>query len=328
MGITLGRHLTQSKRHSTTYLHSQRMSYTGGVIAYWKIPLSFAILFSLAALPNVVIAQNETYTPESLTFTLYRDGVAHVKYTLTVNATWPAIDVSLFGGGFEGFTAVDQDGVVLDYRVYEDFVEIYTLGVSKVSIEYDTQFLTTKEGGLWFFSIDAPVEFTVELPEGSTIIDLTSVPLEIRAGDGHSVLLMPPGVQEVVYILGVLPEGPEKTVLSQYLILVGVVCVGVIGGFALILLKRRREPRWDAYVKRLLKKYPDLRPDEQAVINFLAVSGGSALEAHIRNAVGLPKSSAWRIVKGLEERGLVSVEQIGQQNYVRLRRDALSKSDE
>jgi len=286
-----------------------------------KTLLSTILFLSILSIPGTAVAQNNAYTPENLNFTVYRDGVVHVQYGLAVNSTWPTITVPLFGSEFEDLTVVDENETVLSYTIYDSTMEIHTLGASRVSIEYDTQDLTTKDGSLWSFSANTPTDFAVKLPENSTVIDLTSIPTEIRIEDEYPILLMPAGDQKVTYILGAQPK-PEQPLPTFYLIIIGVMGGGIIVGLALIFTRRERRFRWDTHAKHIMSKYPDLRPEERTIINFLAVSGGAALEAHIRNAVGLPKSTTWRIVKGLEEKGVVVVEQIGQQNYVKLRRDS------
>jgi uncharacterized membrane protein len=55
------------------------------------------------------------------------------------------------------------------------------------------------------------------------------------------------------------------------------------------------------------------------VIELLRSKGGRALEAEIREALGLPKTTAWRLVRRLEKKGLVVVRKVGNQNVVELR---------
>jgi uncharacterized membrane protein len=43
------------------------------------------------------------------------------------------------------------------------------------------------------------------------------------------------------------------------------------------------------------------------------------LEVEIREALGLPKTTAWRLVRRLEKKGLVVVRKVGNQNVVELR---------
>jgi uncharacterized membrane protein len=286
-----------------------------------KTLLSTILFLSILSIPGTAVAQNNAYTPENLNFTVYRDGGVHTRYILIVNSTWPTITVPLFGSEFEDLTVVDENETVLSYTIYDSTMEIHTLGASKVSIEYDTQDLTTKDGGLWSFSANTPIGFSIKLPENSTVIDLTTIPTEIRTEAGSPVLLMQAGDQKIAYILGAQPK-PEQPPSLLHLIIIGVAGGSVIVGLALIFTRRSRRIRWDAHAKHIIEKHPDLRPDELTIINYLAVSGGSALEAHIRSAIGLPKSTTWRLVKGLEEKGVVVVEQIGQQNYVKLRQDS------
>jgi uncharacterized membrane protein len=52
---------------------------------------------------------------------------------------------------------------------------------------------------------------------------------------------------------------------------------------------------------------------------LLRSKGGRALEAEIREALGLPKTTAWRLVRRLEKKGLVVVRKVGSQNVVEIR---------
>jgi len=302
------------------------MTGDGAISPPRKILLVALLLFPLLSIPCAVAAQDDAYEPASLDLTVYRDGVTRVQYSLNVNSTWPTIDLPLFGGGFEDLMVLDEDGIVLSYSAHDSSLEVYTLGASTVNIEYYTQDLTSKQGGLWSLSIDTPIDFEVKLPEGSTVIDLTSTPIEIRTEDGGPALTMPAGTQVVTYILGVASEDSGQPFFFPILITIGVVVGGVIGGLGFVFRRRTARLRWDALAKQIMGKHPDLRPDERSIINFLAVSGGAALEAHIRNALGLPKSTAWRVIKALEEKGIVVVEQLGQQNYIKLRRNSANSS--
>ncbi len=90
----------------------------------------------------------------------------------------------------------------------------------------------------------------------------------------------------------------------------------VIGGFFFV--RRRRGEAADVEV--VLQEYPWLRPDQQAVIRFLADQRAGVFESDLRKAFDLPKSSMWRLIKRLEDEGIVTVRLLRGQNYIELKR--------
>ena len=91
---------------------------------------------------------------------------------------------------------------------------------------------------------------------------------------------------------------------------VGAIVVAI--ALSLVLLKRRGGIARAVGLEALDK-------DEMKVIELLRSKGGRALEAEIREALGLPKTTAWRLVRRLEKKGLVVVRKVGNQNVVELR---------
>ncbi len=62
----------------------------------------------------------------------------------------------------------------------------------------------------------------------------------------------------------------------------------------------------------------DLNDDEKGALIFLIENGGKASQSKIREALGLPKTTAWRMFKRLEEKGLVRIYKLGRENWVEL----------
>ncbi len=62
----------------------------------------------------------------------------------------------------------------------------------------------------------------------------------------------------------------------------------------------------------------DLNDDERGALIFLVENGGKAPQSKVRDALGLPKTTAWRMFKRLEERGLVRIYKLGRENWVEL----------
>jgi uncharacterized membrane protein len=72
-------------------------------------------------------------------------------------------------------------------------------------------------------------------------------------------------------------------------------------------------------VTRILAEKPHLRPEDQAVLLFLAEKDGTAFESELRNKFLLPKTTIWRLVKRLEREGLIEISKAGGQNLIKLR---------
>lgn len=68
---------------------------------------------------------------------------------------------------------------------------------------------------------------------------------------------------------------------------------------------------------RVFAEKPHLRQDDRQVLGYVMEKGGEALLADIRNNFGLPKSTAWRLVKRLEREELVKIIKFGNQNLVK-----------
>jgi uncharacterized membrane protein len=61
-----------------------------------------------------------------------------------------------------------------------------------------------------------------------------------------------------------------------------------------------------------------LKPQERAVVNVLSVHGGAYLQKHITKEAGLSRLKTHRVVAALSERGIVTVEKVGNTNQVSL----------
>jgi uncharacterized membrane protein len=70
---------------------------------------------------------------------------------------------------------------------------------------------------------------------------------------------------------------------------------------------------------RILAEKPHLRPEDQAVLLYLAEKDGTAFESELRNKFLLPKTTIWRLVKRLQREGLIEITKAGGQNLIKLR---------
>ncbi|MBA7465581.1 hypothetical protein ES707_00751 [subsurface metagenome] len=164
---------------------------------------SALILLILIASTPLAVGQ-EYYSPNELSFTVYDDGYVVVDYTVDVDPTMVRVNVSLFGSLYQNLLISDQDLLILDSTPTVGGLTIDTLGAISASLWYETTDLTGKAGQIWTFAVSAPITSTILLPEGSTIISLSDVPLEMGSLNGKVLLTMPLGDLEISYTVGVV----------------------------------------------------------------------------------------------------------------------------
>ncbi len=162
--------------------------------------LVFTLILAFNAFP---VYGQSPYTPSELSFTVYADGYAAVDYSAYVDPTRPRVNVTLFGSLYIDVLVEDQDGLLLDSSPSEGGLSIDTLGSISVLVSYFTQDLTSKSGQIWAFAVNAPVDVSIILPEGSTIVSLSSVPLSMSNLGENLLLTMPGGEVMVSYTIGV-----------------------------------------------------------------------------------------------------------------------------
>jgi uncharacterized membrane protein len=64
---------------------------------------------------------------------------------------------------------------------------------------------------MWVFHANSTIDFTVVLPENSTIIAFSSVPNSIGTAGGVYFLTMPSGEQEISYVIGIIGNRESAT---------------------------------------------------------------------------------------------------------------------
>jgi uncharacterized membrane protein len=105
----------------------------------------------------------------------------------------------------------------------------------------------------------------------------------------------------------------------------GVVILAAAGGF---LMMNRGNPSGpvekpesiqpDVDLDDVFRNRPHLRTDDKAILRFIQESGGSFI-TEIREHFDIPKSSAWRMIRRLEEEELISSTTVGRETYLQLR---------
>ena len=277
---------------------------------------------------------------KTLELVVYPDGSTHVSSEISADPLVPVFTIDLFGPTIDNFVAQDENGFLLSETIEENSALIETLGASTISINYDIQDLVSKQGRIWSFKIDSPVEYTVLMPSNIVIVGMSTYPLNMQMIDEKSQLLLPSGPVEINYFFGVTetptpqPNKPEQN-SNNFIYLIGgsVVAVGAIG---VILMKRskrhttqqltetsvKQEPIHEKPldVETIFELKPELRDDDKQLVSFISSNGGQAYESELRKKFLQPRTTMWRAVKRLERYGIVEIEKKELQNLVRLKK--------
>jgi uncharacterized membrane protein len=155
-------------------------------------------------LTSSTVLSSGAYQIDSSELTIYRDGVVHVTHCLMVNETFPSISLPLVSASVENVMVVDENQTVLDYELNGSNLTVYSLGVQKVMVEYDTTSLTNKEAGVWTIILNTTFGITVHLPEEATIVYLSAMPTSIETVEGRVTLSLPPNEWEISYVLPII----------------------------------------------------------------------------------------------------------------------------
>ncbi|WP_087035868.1 helix-turn-helix transcriptional regulator [Thermococcus litoralis] len=275
---------------------------------------AFALISILILLP-VVSAQ---FTVSQVELTIYTDGYVKVHYQLIPDEYTSQISLPLLGKNYEGVEVVDENGNPLNFEVYNESLIIYVENAQVVDVSYYTPDLTYKEGLVWTINVSMEYPFDVILPENAVVVDLSELPLKIAS----NVITMPPGNQSISYALEFAAEEGGKDFYFPVLTFL-VVLITAISGFLTIRKRKKEAPKEELHINRdeFLKKLEsfNLNEDEKRALLYILEKGGRASQAEVRTALGIPKTTAWRMFKRLERQGLVRIIKGRKENWVELK---------
>ena len=112
---------------------------------------------------------------------------------------------------------------------------------------------------------------------------------------------------------------------NQTLLILGVaVVVLLVAGYMYLSSRQRglpakpeaQAPQVD--LDAVFRDNPQLRTDDKAVLRYVQESGGAFI-TEVRERFDIPKSSAWRMIKRLEEEELLEVSTVGRETYIQLK---------
>jgi hypothetical protein len=322
--------------HWKDYLPEDGMLFvrTPGILTTMvRAPLIVVGLFVVAI---TVPAQNSFASFRSLELTIYPDGTTHVFSEISVNPLEPDFTIELFGNEIDNFVAQDEGGFLLSSKLEKNSATVETLGASQIVIDYDTHDLVSKQGRIWSFVIDSPIDYSLLMPKNTVIVGMSTYPINMQITNEQSQLQLPSGHAEINYFFGISnttpiqdPQGASDN--SIFFIAGGIAALGIIATF---FLKRTRKTAQKQIVKPISQEksnepidtstifelHPELREDDKELVNFLSSNGGQAYESELRKKFLQPRTTMWRAVKRLERYGIVEIEKKELQNLVKLKK--------
>jgi len=122
------------------------------------------------------------------------------------------------------------------------------------------------------------------------------------------------------YQLALSASQPQGSSLLLYFVVL-VIVAGAVGGF--VYLQRSKESLPPSLIKKvnldkIFFKFDDLRLVDKEVLRFLAGRNGEAFASEIRDRFDMPRSTAWRLIRRLQEYGLVEETKVGNQSLIRI----------
>ncbi|ASA77403.1 helix-turn-helix domain-containing protein [Thermococcus sp. 5-4] len=308
---------------------------------------SVLVLIISVMLTTLVSGQ---YSTESRELIVYPDGYVKVVEIIQPENYTVSVSIPLLAADIEGLTVVDGAGNPLPNEINGSMLVVYFENATRIRVTYYTPDLTTKNGSIWGirFSSNLPVKIT--FPDNAVIVDLTDIPLEIN---GNSIL-MPAGNQTVSYVLEFRPPGttsmtappvsgtttespnlgisptpstpakaPSGGSTNRDWTMIGVLAFLVLAVGGVFVYMRRHDGGETAGIgredfERRLKEY-ELTKDEEKALLYLFDRGGRAKQAEVREMLGIPKTTAWRMFQRLEKQGLVRVYKKKRENWVELK---------
>ena len=278
------------------------------------------LIFSIRIGLSSQVKGEDIYKVDSLTLTIYVDGLIHFVYDLTCNETYPAFNLSIPTSKIDNVIIVDEEQSLIDYDIKDNNLTIYSLGSKNVKVEFDTYALTNMSEGIWTVKFNLNYNAYVKLPEFAVIIYINNMPLDISVEGNRTVLYVDKGEWEISYFLmGKIPSTSptpgstgEKD-WENYLVTVVAIILFSISVFALLKMKRNRRD-----INSILKRHPDLNDDERRVLEFI-VRRGEVFEAALRKKFPeIPRTTLWRMLRRMESKGILKIEKVGLQNKVKI----------
>lgn len=113
-------------------------------------------------------------------------------------------------------------------------------------------------------------------------------------------------------------EVPQDSGNNTLLLGVGLIVVLGVAGF-LYTRRNKAEPpveEDEIDLEMLFEEHPELRMDDKEALRFMAEYGGEAFAHEVRERIGIPRTSAWRMVQRLQRFEVIEEKKIGGQSLL------------
>ena len=330
--------------HRNEFLREEGMLFvrTDGILETMvKAPLIIAGLLVVALSMPI---QSSFGSTRSLDLIIYPDGSTHVSAQIDVDPLNPEFELELYGPSVDNFVAVGESGFLLSSEFVDDKVLLDTYDSSFITVNYDVHDLVSKEGRVWTFSFDSPVDYSLVMPKNSVIVGMNVLPENMNIDNERTKLELYSGFTKIDYIFGTPIQTPpidsgngDPIIDNNFDLSTGAIIAAPIAGgaaAAAVLLKRKQSKKSEITTESIPKENPvsnmdkvekifllrpDMRDDDKEIVKFISENGGEVFESDLRKKFLQPRTTMWRAVKRLERLGVVEITKRDTQNLVKLR---------
>jgi uncharacterized membrane protein len=112
-----------------------------------------------------------------------------------------------------------------------------------------------------------------------------------------------------------------KPSLNPIYYLVGILGVGMIASIVFMSKKSGKPEKSEVYnadLEKMFNQHDQLRMDEKEVLKFISEAEAGVFVSEIRQRFDMPKSSAWRMIRRLENEELIEASPIGRETFVQI----------
>ena len=307
-----------------------------------RASLALTLLLVLMALPSLQTSLAEQQRVATY-IKVFNDGSAIVSEIFRVPEA-AIVNITLISMPFSDMVFVyDENGTYLYAELINNTkrLQVYTYGARSINVTYFTETLTSRESdilGTWRLSIGYDCPLTLRLPKDILILNVTATPTKISKEENWIVLQFPPANLTLEYLLLpnvtiTPPQGKQGNATTPSPVQKppkeNATSGGTTGG---VQPSRRRLPiPWivlalvvvivvvTAYLA--LRRHASgiiLDEREREVVSLLRKLGGRAPQYELCERLNIPKSTMSRIIRRLEEKGIVRVVKSGRYNIIEL----------
>jgi hypothetical protein len=163
-----------------------------------KAPL---ILAGLIIIALTIPLQTSFSSTRTLDLIIQSDGSTHISSHIDVDSS--NFELSLFGSSIDNFVAIGENDSILSGDIINDKAIVDTLGSPSITVNYDIHDLISKEGRVWTFSFNSPLNYSLLMPENSVIVGMSVLPNNMKQIDEQIKLELFSGPAQIDYIFGI-----------------------------------------------------------------------------------------------------------------------------